>query len=708
VGRLLTTALPKRKDELMPSSNLPPEEQREVKPFDPLVLDRTVIAVPLLEQMQEDLELIAEFEKRRPKVAQEFNSVIEFNKNFRGGAKAAREEVLKMVERAKDKALEASTKRVETSENEFKASTDQLRTTAEGRLADAKKRDAALHEAIEKQTIGPLQPKSAYSFALLHDAIIRRLLAANEHLASPKNPGAQPIERIYPKRFEIIIDLNLEYPGGREVARQWVFDHIERAKQEAKVHDAGQQIQFEKDRPNSQYVFARLEARAIQRLVALDMDAAKDLAEEIAAKKAPAEKEAAAKTDKDENATAKTAAETLKAATEIPPKTPDPSKCRAIFHIWPDFEVSAYINKSVATVKADAAQNSFSAWGTGITWAVMDSGIQQDHQHFQKYANIDPVSGWHKDFTVDGAGPFDDKNGHGTHVAGIIAGEWRVPVDAPKETRRPLAVSRYLKTGTGTEDIEYQQTRLDGICGMAPRCKLVSLRVLDENGKGAVSNLIAAMDHVQEINGQGRRLLIHGVNMSLGYNFEPEWFACGQSPLCVEVDRLVKTGVVVVVAAGNTGYGTLKSTIGATSAGMALTINDPGNSDLAITVGSTHRDMPHVYGVSYFSSKGPTGDGRLKPDLVAPGEKIISCATGNLKEEGAKNQECDYVETSGTSMAAPHVSGVIAAFLSVRTEFIGKAERVKEIFVSTATDLRRDRYFQGSGLVDLMRAIQSV
>ena len=141
---------------------------------------------------------------------------------------------------------------------------------------------------------------------------------------------------------------------------------------------------------------------------------------------------------------------------------------------------------------------------------------------------------------------------------------------------------------------------------------------------------------------------------------------------------------------------------------MALTINDPGNSDLAITVGSTHRDMPHVYGVSYFSSKGPTGDGRLKPDLVAPGEKIISCATGNLKEEGAKNQECDYVETSGTSMAAPHVSGVIAAFLSVRTEFIGKAERVKEIFVSTATDLRRDRYFQGSGLVDLMRAIQSV
>src|SRR3712207_9368856 len=59
-----------------------------------------------------------------------------------------------------------------------------------------------------------------------------------------------------------------------------------------------------------------------------------------------------------------------------------------------------------------------------------------------------------------------------------------------------------------------------------------------------------------------------------------------------------------------------------------MTINDPGNAALAITVGATHRDMPHTYGVSYFSSKGPTGDGRLKPDLVAPGERITSCAAG--------------------------------------------------------------------------------
>jgi subtilisin family serine protease len=176
------------------------------------------------------------------------------------------------------------------------------------------------------------------------------------------------------------------------------------------------------------------------------------------------------------------------------------------------------------------------------------------------------------------------------------------------------------------------------------------------------------------------------------------------------VNRLVKSGVVVVVAAGNTGYGTLMTKEGQSDASLDLTINDPGNAEGAITVGSTHRDEPHRYGVSYFSSKGPTGDGRYKPDLLAPGERIISCAASgaSLVAEEAGNQPCAYFETSGTSMAAPHVSGAVAAFLSIRREFVGEPERVKKIFCSTATDLGRDRYFQGAGLVDLMRAIQSV
>ena len=144
-----------------------------------------------------------------------------------------------------------------------------------------------------------------------------------------------------------------------------------------------------------------------------------------------------------------------------------------------------------------------------------------------------------------------------------------------------------------------------------------------------------------------------------------------------------------------------------------MTINDPGNAERAITVGSTHRDSPHGYGVSYFSSRGPTGDGRRKPDLVAPGERITSAAAGAFKapvklEAGEETKVAVYVESSGTSMAAPHVSGAIAAFLSVRREFIGRPDEVKRIFVESATPLGRDPSFEGGGLLDLMRALQAV
>jgi subtilisin family serine protease len=139
-----------------------------------------------------------------------------------------------------------------------------------------------------------------------------------------------------------------------------------------------------------------------------------------------------------------------------------------------------------------------------------------------------------------------------------------------------------------------------------------------------------------------------------------------------------------------------------------LTINDPGNAELAITVGATSC-RPHASGVSYFSSKGPTGDGRAKPDLVAPGERVISAGTGRLLERAlAGVPEATYVENSGTSMAAPHVSGVAAAFMSVHQEFIGQPHRVKRALLESATSLGRDRSFQGYGLVDAMRALQSV
>src|SRR5262249_27393229 len=282
----------------------------------------------------------------------------------------------------------------------------------------------------------------------------------------------------------------------------------------------------------------------------------------------------------------------------------------------------------ISTVKADAARNAFGALGRDIVWAVIDSGIDKDHPHFKRYANLDlkpPLR--HRDFTATGDLDDDllaqravvDEYGHGTHVAGIIAAITEAAdVRAGKRTIR----AKRRKRNENDQPVDELIEDLETISGMAPQTRLLSLKVLDESGKGKASNLIAAVEYIQRLNENGRNIRVQGVNMSVGYNFKPEWFACGQTPLCVEVNRLVKAGVSVIVAAGNTGYGFQESeTLGAVASGLALTINDPGNAELAITVGSTHRDMPHVYGVSYFSSKGPTGDGRMKPDLVAPGEK---------------------------------------------------------------------------------------
>ncbi|MEA2687647.1 MAG: serine protease AprX, partial [Candidatus Eremiobacteraeota bacterium] len=384
------------------------------------------------------------------------------------------------------------------------------------------------------------------------------------------------------------------------------------------------------------------------------------------------------------------------------PDTKGLSMRGAIFRVWEDAETSALITKSRATVKADAAQISYAAEGTEITWAVLDSGIDEHHVHFALHANLEPNKPCgHKDFTgTDPGRPLVDQFGHGTHVAGIIAGQFIADDQHPVRQAGSKA-----RDESGA--VLSTKTPIPRITGMAPQCKLISMKVLGDDGKGRVSMIIDALQEIQRLNDHGRRIMIHGVNLSVGYDFDPLWFACGQSPLCVEVDRLVRSGVVVVVAAGNTGYGWLDSDQrGSVGAGMALSINDPGNADLAITVGSTHRDMPYTYGVSYFSSKGPTGDGRMKPDLVAPGERIISCAAGGKRD--FDGEQVDYVEDSGTSMAAPHVSGVIAAFLSIRREFIGRPADVKTIFMSTASDLKRERSFQGSGLVDVMRAIQSI
>jgi serine protease AprX len=116
-----------------------------------------------------------------------------------------------------------------------------------------------------------------------------------------------------------------------------------------------------------------------------------------------------------------------------------------------------------------------------------------------------------------------------------------------------------------------------------------------------------------------------------------------------------------------------------------------------ITVGATHRSDPHGFGVSYFSSRGPTGDGRQKPDLVAPGEKVVSTVPGNREEA-----------MDGTSMAAPHVSGAAVLLLARHPEFLGRPAEVKRVLCATAVDLERERYFQGAGLLDILHALESI
>jgi serine protease AprX len=393
---------------------------------------------------------------------------------------------------------------------------------------------------------------------------------------------------------------------------------------------------------------------------------------------------------------------------------------RSIYRVWPDFPVHPLIDVSCATVKADAARRSYDAAGRGITWAVVDSGIDEHHLHFRRLGTLDgDVADLHRDFTQPGepkrGDALVDRFGHGTHVAGIIAGG--LPARLPRGAGLRVVERVYDPANPDTPSVQHRKVRQpETLAGIARQSKLVSLKVLDDRGNGHSMNVVRALEYVRrDINGYGKLLRVHGVNLSLGYEFDPKWFACGQSPICAEVDRLVRSGVVVVVAAGNTGYGSLTALQRHTNVGLTMTINDPGNAALAITVGATHRDMPHTYGVSYFSSKGPTGDGRLKPDLVAPGERITSCAAGKALASafpGEQPPEPDttavYVEDSGTSMAAPHVSGAIAGFLSIRREFLGRPDEIKRIFLESATSLGRERYFQGHGLVDLMRAIQSV
>jgi subtilisin family serine protease len=359
-----------------------------------------------------------------------------------------------------------------------------------------------------------------------------------------------------------------------------------------------------------------------------------------------------------------------------------------ISRVWRNGVKRALIHESVKTVQAATAQLGYGALGRDIGWAVLDTGVAADHPHFRDHRNIarewDCTRRGPLQAARPGEHPARDGDGHGTHVCGIIAG--RFPADLPSREHPDVPAVRFV--------------------GMAPESRLHVYKVLNDQGIGQDSWIIKALDHIARTNEAAGELVIHGVNLSLGSSFDPEVYGCGHTPLCQELRRLWRQGVLVCVSAGNEGYAVLRSTEGDVEANMDLSIGDPANLDDCIAVGSVHKTNPHTYGVSYFSSRGPTADGRRKPDVVAPGERVLSASHRFPKRLDAGARLEDYfVEMGGTSMACPHVSGLLAGFLSARREFVGYPDRVKQILLANCTDLGRDPYIQGCGMPNLTRML---
>jgi serine protease AprX len=400
-------------------------------------------------------------------------------------------------------------------------------------------------------------------------------------------------------------------------------------------------------------------------------------------------------------------------------QTMHPEHTPLVWQISLNRPAAAAIEKSVTTVKADAARRVFELDSSKINWAVIDSGIDTKHPAF-----VERVKATY-DFThyrqIVSLG--NDKDAVREANLAILkdATNGNLPSDPEVKLKqiaedgiagRPVRwdlVTEFVKLPAPPEPASQHGTHVAGIIGaakyddnaksadgMCPGIGLYDFRILTGDIKTTEFAVIAALQFIRFMNERAGRLVINGVNMSLSIPHNVKNFACGRTPVCNESERLIDSGVVVVAAAGNFGYN--ESVIGgqAFNTYQDLSITDPGNADRVITVGSTHRASPFTYGISYFSSRGPTGDGRLKPDLVAPGECIYSTLPKGR-----------WGRLDGTSMAAPHVSGAAAMLMARYPELIGKPDRIKRILCETATDLGRERNFQGHGLLDVLRALQS-
>jgi serine protease AprX len=336
-----------------------------------------------------------------------------------------------------------------------------------------------------------------------------------------------------------------------------------------------------------------------------------------------------------------------------------------VTYISLDRDVAPTLDYANPTVGAPISVSS--GWsGAGVGVAVIDSGILSETDLLDKTkpsANVSRIV--YNESFVPHVSKTADEYGHGTHVAGIVGG------NGAKSTG-----SGYFKT----------------FLGIAPNARLINLRVLDVNGAGTDSAVIAAINRAIQLKSTYN---IRVINLSLG---RPVFESYRLDPLCQAVEKAWNAGIVVVVAAGNQGRNQTQGTNG------YATITAPANDPLVITVGAMKTMNTASRGddlIASYSSKGPSLiDHVVKPDVVAPGNRTVSLVASKtlvVTKSTAVNQvpynyyqttlnktaSADYYRLSGTSMAAPMVSG--AAALMLQKDWSLTPDTIKARLMKTAT-----------------------
>ncbi len=317
-----------------------------------------------------------------------------------------------------------------------------------------------------------------------------------------------------------------------------------------------------------------------------------------------------------------------------------------VISISPDRPVQAVLDHVAASVNMNPLHQYYNSisrgkgWGIGV--AIIDSGINVNHPNFNSWKTSTSRVVYSQSFV---GGDTLDHYGHGTHVAGILAG-----------------------TDNVTAQLGANDTR--SFWGMVPDVSIINLKVLDANGNGSDSTVIAGINRAIQLKNTYN---IRVINLSLGRSVTTSY---KNDPLCQAVEAAWKAGIVVIVAAGNNGRDNSHGTNG------YGTITSPGNDPYVITVGATNDrgDWDRNNDViATYSSKGPTAiDHIAKPDLVAPGNRVVSYqAPGSTMATAYPGNRALYSDyelvapqgaspyfftLSGTSMATPVVAGA-AVFL---------------------------------------------